>query len=56
MTMVFKKASPEHRTRSLDDDLVVVLNNNTKQIGKYDNDCERGMVGMEASFLRICRC
>ena len=51
MTMVFKKASPEHRTRSLDDDLVVVLNSNTKQIVKYDNDCERGMVDMEASFF-----
>ena len=51
MTVVLKKASPEHRTRSIDDDLVVVLDSETKQIVKYDNEYERGMVDMEASFF-----
>jgi translation initiation factor eIF-2B subunit epsilon len=41
MTVVFKIAHPEHRTRSLEDDLTVVLDEATQQLLHFDNDpCE----------------
>ena len=35
MTMVFKKAAVNHRTRALDDDLVVAFNAVTNQVLRY---------------------
>lgn len=35
MTMVFKKAAINHRTRALDDDLVIAVNADTNQVLRY---------------------
>jgi len=35
MTMVFKKAAINHRTRALDDDLVIAVNDDTNQLLRY---------------------
>ena len=51
MTVVFKKASPDHRTRPVDDDLVVVLDTQSKQIVKYDNLCKCATIEAEASIF-----
>ena len=39
MTMVFKKAAINHRTRALDDDLVIAVNADTNQVLRYVRRC-----------------
>lgn len=49
MTMVFKEAAPHHRTRSLEDDLVVGLDAETGQLLHFDNDKSAKSVHLEVT-------
>eukprot|EP01102_Stenamoeba_stenopodia_P018545 TRINITY_DN6807_c0_g1_i2.p1 TRINITY_DN6807_c0_g1~~TRINITY_DN6807_c0_g1_i2.p1 ORF type:complete len:673 (-),score=125.69 TRINITY_DN6807_c0_g1_i2:49-2067(-) len=44
LTMVFKKATPSHRTRSLEDDTVIAVDKQTGQLFHFDNSPESSSV------------
>ncbi len=51
MTCIFKKAAPKHRTRTLDDDLVTAINQNTGQLLLYENDLHTRKVNLDVSVF-----
>jgi len=51
MTMVLKNAEPGHRTRTLDDDMVVAMDSKTGHLLHYDNNASSGVVSTDLEVL-----
>ncbi|EFA81106.1 bacterial transferase hexapeptide repeat-containing protein [Heterostelium album PN500] len=52
MTMVFKQASPSHRTRSKQDDIVVGYDRNTLQLACYENTPKKLKVALSTDLFQ----
>ena len=52
MTMLMKRAAPDHRTRSLGEDLVVAYNKRTGQLLRYDDDPDAASVPFDVEFFK----
>ncbi|EGG21719.1 hexapeptide repeat-containing protein [Cavenderia fasciculata] len=51
MTMVFKQASPSHRTRSKQDDIVVGFNRDTAQLVHYENSPKKKNIRLPSELF-----
>lgn len=54
MTIVTKKAASNHRTRSLDDDLVVAVDRDTSQLLVFSNEPDESGVEIDKTLIEDC--